>query len=83
MSLRPLLIAQCVTIIPVLPYASRPRSPPPKLNGGRGGEKQIFSPRWPPSASLSPLNPSLQVRRRLRSSTVRSQIDRIYIYRET
>jgi hypothetical protein len=50
------------------------------LNGGGGGEKQIFSPQRPPSASLRFLNRRLQVLLGLRSSTIYSQIDRMYIY---
>jgi hypothetical protein len=42
-----------------------------------------FTRSRPPSASLSSLNQRLQVLLRLRSSTVCSQIGRIYIYRES
>jgi len=80
-SVRPPPVAQPVSVIPVSLYAPR-QLPPAKLNGG-GGEKWIFPPQWPPSASLSSLNRRLQVLLRLRSSTVCSQIDRMYIYRET
>ena len=55
----PTHVAQSITVFPVLQF-TRCRLPPAKLNGG-GGEKPIFSPQWPPSASLNSLNRGLNV----------------------
>jgi len=52
-------VAQSISVIPVSPYAPC-RLPPAKLSGG-GGEKQIFPPQRPPSASLSSHDHGLQV----------------------
>ena len=76
-----LLITQSVSTICVSPYAPR-RIPPVKLDAD-GGEKQIFSPQWPPCAFLSALNQRLHVLLQLHSITVCSQIDRWCISRET
>jgi len=74
-------IAQSVSGIAVSLNAPH-RLPLANLYGGGGGEKRIFPPQWPPSISLSSLNQCLQVFFRLPSSTVRSQIDHMYIYRD-
>jgi hypothetical protein len=73
-------VAQSNSVIPVSLYALC-RLPPAELNGG-GGEKRIFLPQWPPSASLSSLDRCLQVLIRLPLSTVWNQIDCMYIYRD-
>jgi len=71
-----LRVAQSVSDIPVSLYPPR-RLPLTKLNGC--GEKRIVLPQQPPGASQSCLNWPLQILLRLRSSTVCSQNDRMYI----
>jgi len=77
----PPLIAQSASIISALPYAVCWLIPA-KMNRG-GGEKPIFSPPWPPSASLSSLNRCLHVLLQVRSSAICQQIDHMHTVRET
>ena len=55
----------------------------PAKQNGNGGEKQIFPWQWPPNTCLSSLNRYVQVFLWLRSSTVGTQSNCMYIYWET
>jgi len=45
--------------------------------------RSVVSPQWPPSSvSLGAVNGRLQVLLRLCPTTIRGQIDRMYIYRD-
>jgi len=73
-------IAQLIFVLTLSPHAPC-LLPSAKLNGGGG--KQILLQLWPLSASVSFLNRCLQWLLQLRSNTICSQTDRIFIYSET
>jgi len=70
------LVAQSISNISITRFA--PSWLPPTNLNCPGGEKWIFPPQWPPSASLSSPNHHLQVLLWLCWNIVRSQSDHMY-----